>query len=310
MAFTLSQIEEISTWCATQPSLAPIRQDARKVYFAEDDPRPVHYWPGAGDATGRNRRFLGWFLFSFRLPTGERPAELAVESLYRGAARAEALQAVQPARYVFALVASVVWGRGVVLELEDERFEVRHAAWSRLLRPERAVVAHLLPVRGQRQWLPGPGWVEWPLLVGPHMRQHLARFQVDPLTVERLLQSRQDPEAREPAEELPQDATLAEAVARMTAAAEAAGRGGLVLSAEQWTELVLRHLLANQAAAFAQEVIRRVGSVDDAAALNRWLGLAMNIWNTVPQPDRGGRTARDLFGGGEGQGADDVGAAR
>src|SRR5262245_11061004 len=158
MAFTQSQVEELATWCATHPSLEAIRAEARRTYFAPDDPRPVRYLPGAGDAVGRDRRFLGWFLLGHRLSTGETPAERAAGQLYAGASRAAALEAVRAARYVLAIVASVVWGQGVVLELEEERFDVRFAPWSRLLRPGKAVAAHLLPTRGRRQWLVGPGW--------------------------------------------------------------------------------------------------------------------------------------------------------
>jgi len=41
-------------------------------------------------------------------------------------------------------------------------------------------------------------------------------------------------------------------------------------------------------------VTKRVGDVPSLDELNRWMALAMNIWNTTPQPDRGGRTAQEL----------------
>jgi hypothetical protein len=28
--------------------------------------------------------------------------------------------------------------------------------------------------------------------------------------------------------------------------------------------------------------------------INKWLGLAMNIWNNTPQPDRGGKSAFEM----------------
>lgn len=61
------------------------------------------------------------------------------------------------------------------------------------------------------------------------MRQDLRRLQVDPLALERLLQSRAASEGTQPPP--PQDATLDEAVARMTTAARAAGLMRLVMSA-------------------------------------------------------------------------------
>jgi hypothetical protein len=172
MAFTSSQLEEITTWCEKSPELAEIRQEARHTYFAEDDPRPVTYWPGAGDRVSRDRRFLGWFLFTFRLADGTQPAEAAVNRLYVGSMRMEALQAVQHTRYVLAIVTSLLPGRSVFLDLENERFEVRSAPWSRTLTRGNSVVAHLIPTRSQRVWIPGPGWLEWPIQIGPGMRRN------------------------------------------------------------------------------------------------------------------------------------------
>jgi hypothetical protein len=297
MAFTSSQLDEIGTWSTLSPELAEVRQEARRTYFAEDDPRPVHYWPGAGDRVSRDRRFLGWFLFSYRLPDGTQPAELAVKRRYRGSIQEEALQAVRNARYVLAIVTSTIWGRGVYLELEDERFDVRSAPWSHLLTRDHAVVTHLIPIRGPHVCLPGPGWLEWPIQIGPGMRQHLKRWQMDPLAVERLLQSRTTPEEENRAQEHPQDATLAQAVARMTEAAQKEGRTALILSTQEWAELVVQHMQRNSATSFAEEIVQRVGSVAETDEVNRWLGLGMNIWNTTPQPDRGGRTAQELLSG-------------
>jgi len=295
MAFTSSQLEEITTWGAAAPELAEIRQQSRRTYFAEDDPRPVHYWPGAGDRVSRDRRFLGWFLFTCRLPDGTQPAEAAVHRLYVGSSRTEALQAVQHTRYVLAIVTSILPGRSVFLDLEEERFEVRYAPWSHTLTRGNAVVAHLIPTRSQRLWIPGPGWLEWPIQIGPGMRSSLKKLQPDPMAVERLLQSRATPDEVERSAEAPQDATLAEAVARMTEAAQPEGRNGLVLSEQEWAELVVSHMARNSATSFAEEITRRVGSVAAMDELNRWLGMAMNIWNTTPQPDRGGRTAYEMF---------------
>lgn len=294
MAFTSSQLEDITTWCEKSPELAKIRHEARQTYFAEDDPRPVHYWPGAGDAVSRNRRFLGWFLFTFRLPDGTQPAELAVTRLHRGSTLAEARQAVRNVRYVLAIVSSAVWGRGVYLELEDERFDVRSAAWSRLLRRDYAVVTHLVPIRGLHVCLPGPGWLEWPIQIGPNMRRNLKRLQLDPIAVERLLQSRVAPDDEKLVQDHPQDATLAEAIARMTEAAQQEGRTQLILSVDEWTDLVVHHMQQSSATSFPEEMVRRVGSVAAIDDLNRWLGLAMNIWNNTPQPDRGGLTPNEL----------------
>lgn len=291
MAVTASQLEEIAAWCGTNRELQEERDQARRLFFAEDDPRPTHYLEGAGDYNAGMRRFLGWFSFSFRLPDGDTAGLGAAKALYRFSNREETLQAVSSARYVLAIVGSVVSGQGVSLALEDERLEVRDRRWSRLLSTDDAVAAHLLPTGRQGQWLAGPGWLQWPVRLGPNMRQNLRQFQPDPIGVERLLQMREDPRDRV---DWPQDETLGEAVARMTAAAEEAGLPQLVMSVPEWEALVVSHLHNPGANAFAQEIIERLQGIDDLDELNRWVQLGANIWNTTPQPDRDGKTALEL----------------
>jgi hypothetical protein len=80
----------------------------------------------------------------------------------------------------------------------------------------------------------------------------------------------------------------------MTQAAEKAGRLALVRPEAEWKTLVLRHLYQADFTSFAQEIVARVGDVRQVHELNQWLALAQNIWNTTPQPDRGGRTAYEL----------------
>lgn len=289
MAVTASQLEEIVAWCGTNRELQVEREAARRLFFAEDDPRPIHYWEGTGDYNARMRRFLGFLTFSCTLPDGESPGIRAAKALYRFSNREETLQAVSGARYVMAIVCSVVSGQGVSLELEDEHFEVRDRRWSRLLSVGNAVVTHLVPTGRRGQWLPGPGWLQWPIGIGPNMRQNLKQWQVDPLGIERLLQMRADPEAeRRPLP--PQDDTLDESVARMTAAAEQAGLPQLVMSVPEWEAWVVSHLNNPNTMAFTQEFLDRLGPVDKED-LGGWLGLLMNIWNTTPQPDRGGKSA-------------------
>jgi len=36
---------------------------------------------GAGDVTSRERRFLGWFVLTFKLPDGRSPAEVAASAI-------------------------------------------------------------------------------------------------------------------------------------------------------------------------------------------------------------------------------------
>jgi hypothetical protein len=276
--------------------LATFRAQARREFFGEVDPRPVAYWPGAGDPTSRERRFVGWFMFDFQLPDGRSPAQLAATRLLRADELAEALDALRRARFVLAIVVSSDLRRSTFLELEDERFEVRSSTWAQVMTRGRAVVSHLVPVR-QHFWLPAPGWLEWPIVIGPNMRSELKKFQPDAIQVERLFQQRTADGSSTPRPPDPQDATLPEAVARMTLAANAAGRTELVMGVETWRDLVVHHMSGSDPNAFFQDIIGRLGSLSDIEELNRWLGLANNIWNATPQPDRRGRTPYELAAG-------------
>jgi hypothetical protein len=131
--------------------------------------------------------------------------------------------------------------------------------------------------------------------IGPNMRRELKQFQPDPIQVERLLQRRAGGAEHEPGFDRPQDATLDAAVARMTAAAQAASRPELVLSVTEWRAMVLRHMSGTNPNAYFEEVVRRIGAAGSLDELNRFLGLANNIWNATPQPDRGGKTAYELI---------------
>lgn len=293
MAFTASQLDEIVAWCANRRDLVAERKMAQRQFFGEDDDRPVEYWPGAGDPTSRQRRFLGWFTLDFRLPDGRQPAEVAATSLYRGGDLIEALDALRCTRFMLAIVRSTDGGRSTFLELEDEHFEVRCATWAQVLTRGGAVVAHLMPVRN-RFWLAGPGWLEWPIGIGPNMRRELKRFQFDPIQAERLLQSRVSDRDDRPIQDSPEDTTLEAAVARMTTAANEAGPPELLLSVEQWRALVLRHMSDTDPNSYFTDVTNRVGPARDIEDLNLWLALANNIWNATPQPERGGKTALEL----------------
>lgn len=298
MAFSASQLEDIADWCAASRELAPFRALARREFFGEDDPRPVKYWPGAGDPISRERRFVGWFMFDFHLPKGRSPAQLAATDLLRGDELADALDALGRTRFVLAIVVTSDGRRSTMLELEDERFEVRSTTWAQVMTRGSTVVSHLVPVR-QRFWLPAPGWLEWPIGIGPNMRRELKNFQPDAIQVERLFQQRTSDASNTapPAPPPPRDATLPDAVARMTAAANAAGRAELVMDVETWRDLVLHHMSGSDPNAFFHDIVGRLGNLGDIDELNQWLSLANNIWNATPQPDRGGRTPYELAAG-------------
>lgn len=288
---TSTDLERVAAWCDTSHELAPARAAAWDAFFGTDADGPVDYEPGLGEYTSRQRRFLGWFMLHATLPDGEHPAELAARRLFDGGPLSTALQAFAHARYVMAVVESVISGRGVVLALEEERIEVRSRTWVRLMHRDAPVLTHLVPVR-PGVWLPGPGWLEWPVSIGPNMRREMRQYQPDPIKVERALQGRSEAATRHA--ERPKDATLAEAVRRMTEAATGAGRPGLIRSEQEWAAMVLCRLDDRDIAGFLQEMLARVDDIQNSDELNRWAALAQNIWNATPQPDRAGRTAYEL----------------
>ncbi len=84
MPLTNSIVEQIAAWCATSDELADIRSKARSEYFGYDEPGEVHYMEGASNVTSRERRFLGWFALTFKLPDGRCPAEHAAAAILSG----------------------------------------------------------------------------------------------------------------------------------------------------------------------------------------------------------------------------------
>jgi hypothetical protein len=248
---------------------------------------------GAGDVTSRERRFLGWFVLTFKLLDGRSPAELAAAAILSGSDLTSAIDSIKGSRYVLAMVAMVNPGRGLILRLEDEEFTVDNRQLSRILNRDDALYAHIIPA-GRRGWLVGPGWLEWPMRIMPGMQAMLKNFQLSPIDLERLLQQRNDPSEDRPKVEPPRDDILKAAVARMTKEAKAEGHANLIMTPAQWKKLVLSHMKSSQITDFSKEIVDRVGKVNSVDEINKWLGLAMNIWNNTPQPDRGGKSPFEI----------------
>lgn len=293
MSFRLEQVEKMVAWCAVAEEFSTHRDLARREFFGEDHSQPSRYLEGTGDPTSRQRRFLGWFMFGHSLSDGSLAGKIAVEELFTGTARAEGIRAIEGARFVLGIVTSVIPGRSLFLELEDERIELRSRQLSRGFGKDIPLVTWIVPSR-PRLWIPGPGWTQWPVGIGPNIRSKLKTFQPDPISVERLLQGRSAPSELENKAELPRDTTLEEAVQRITEEAESNGRTGLVMSVKDWERMVLKYMKASDINGYAQEIANLVGKVSDFDVLNTWLGLAMNVWNTTPQPDRSNLTAYEL----------------
>jgi hypothetical protein len=289
-------IEQLAEWCLRSDTLADIRATARRDFFGYDEPGEARYWEGAGDVTSRERRFLGWFALTFKLPDGRCPAEVAAATILGGSDLSSAIDAIKGSRYVLAMVAMVNPRRGIILRLEDEEFTVDNRQLSRLLSRDDTLYAHIIPT-GRSAWLVGPGWLQWPMHIMPGMQAMLKKFQLSPIDLERLLQQRFESSIDRPKIELPRDDSLRAAVARMTKAAKAEDRPNLIMALAQWKKLVLSHMKSSQINDFSKDIVNRVGKVNSIDELNKWLGLAMNIWNNTPQPDRGGKSPFEISRG-------------
>jgi hypothetical protein len=295
MTLAHSTIGQLVESCAKSEDIADIRASARADFFGYYEPEPVNYVADTGDISSCERRFLGWFAFNFKLPDGRHPAELAANVLLKEPKLGSALRAIQNTRYVTAVATRVIYGRGFHLELEDEEFAINGTVLSHILRRGQAVSAHILPTSRSR-WLLAPGWLAWPILPGPGLRSRLKSvFQPDPIEVERFLQGRVKVPEELKKIEYPGDDTLEAAVARMSGAAEKEGKPKLIMSPEEWKSIVLSHMMSNDSSRFAEEIYQRAENFDSIEEANKWLALAMNIWNNTPQPDRGGKSANQLI---------------
>jgi hypothetical protein len=294
MALTYITLEQLVDWCSRNEDIADVRAKGRSDFFGYYDSKPFNYAADTGDVNSRERRFLGYFVFNFKLLDGRHPAELAANALLRGPELVLTLKAIRAARYVTGVATKITRGRGFHLELEDEEFAVNSSALSRTLRRGQAVSAHML-LTSRSRYLLAPGWLAWPILPGPGMRSQLKSvFQPDPVEVERFLQGRVERPDDSKEVEHPQDDTLEAAVARMSEAAEREGKVKLIMSPEEWKNIVLSHMMSNDFNGFAKELHKRVGEFTSVEDVNKWLALAANIWNNTPQPDRGGKSAHQI----------------
>jgi hypothetical protein len=191
MALNANMVEQLCRWCLKIDSLADTREAARRDFFGCDEPGEVHYEEGAGYPIIRDRRFLGWFALTFKLPDGRHPAELAATAILTGSDQTSAIDSIKGSRYILAMVAIINPGRGLILRLEDEEFTVDNHLLSRIFSRDDALYAHIIPT-GRRRWLVGPGWLQWPMPITLDMHCRLKSFQFSPIDLERALQQRID----------------------------------------------------------------------------------------------------------------------
>lgn len=67
MSLSAKIVEELAQWCARSETIADVRAKARGDFFGYDEPGTIKYMGGAEELNTRERRFLGWFTFYFRL---------------------------------------------------------------------------------------------------------------------------------------------------------------------------------------------------------------------------------------------------
>jgi len=293
MALNTSTIEQLAEWCLRDEGLADIRASARRDFFGYEETGEAHYMEGAGDVTSRERRFLGWFALDFKLPDGRCPMELAAADILSVNDLTSAVDSIRSSRFVLAMVAMLNPGRGLILRLEEEEFTVESRQLSRFFNRGDAICAHIIPAE-RRGWLVGPGWFSWPMRIMPGMQAMLKSFQLSPVDMERFLQQRKDPTKERTKKEMPCDNNLKAAVARMTKAARAEGRDNLIMTPAQWKKMLIPYMESTQINDFSKEIVNRIGEVESVEEIKKWIGLAMNIWNNTPQPDRDGKSPFEL----------------
>jgi hypothetical protein len=292
MAINANTVEALAQLCLISEAFSDIHSKARSEFFGYDEPGNIEYLEGTGDSVNRERRFMGWFSFYYKLPDGRRPAELVAASLLKGSDLEPALKAIQGTRYVQVIVKKVIPGYLLDLELEDEIFEVNNKYLSHQFHEGDTLTAFLLPA-GRNGWIIGPGWVVLSIRIGPGMRKKLKSFQPAPIEMERLLQQRVKNDEK-PHTEIPRDQTLRKAVNRMNKSAREAGKQNLARSTAEWKKLVISCMSTGNFNKFARAVYKWTGKCASLEEINKWIGLATNIWNNIPQPDRGNLSANQL----------------
>jgi hypothetical protein len=108
MALNANMVEQLCRWCLKIDSLADTREAARRDFFGCDEPGEVHYEEGAGYPIIGERRFLGWFALTFKLPDGRHPAELAATAILTGSDQTSAIDSIKGSRYILAMVAIII----------------------------------------------------------------------------------------------------------------------------------------------------------------------------------------------------------
>jgi hypothetical protein len=319
-------LEKWIDWCSRAPELTKARNQAWRVFFDLDDPSPIEYIDISGALENRERRFLSWFCLNYSLPNDPLPIEQAIRALVLEPKRTAATELVHRSRYLLGVVKDIFPAtrnagaktsgplgspQAFFLQVNREQLGVYSTTSNASLQQGEGVILHLVP-NGSGGWVAAPGWVRWPISITPALRRQLRGLRLSPLQVERYLQNRPIIMVvhKNTAEDPPSDrkcsvrgssphllsSGLEEAVQRMSEAARELDEEGLLLSAEEWKNLVLPYLIREKPSPqhYIQQLLNRVHKNADSEILNRVVDLAMDIWNHTPQPDRAGKSAYQL----------------
>jgi len=191
MTLNANSIEQLAMWCLKTDAIADVREIAHRDFFGLDEPGEMHYLGEAGSPIIMERRFLGWFTLTFKLPDGRHPAELAASAMLMGSELNSLIDLINNSRYILGVISMVIPGQGLILRLEDQEFSIQSRQLSRLVNRGDGLYAHIIP-DGRRGWLVGPGWMQWPMSITRSIDLQLKKYQLNPIDVERILQQRRN----------------------------------------------------------------------------------------------------------------------
>ncbi|MEI6510385.1 MAG: hypothetical protein WCO14_05490 [bacterium] len=289
-------LEKWIDWCSRASELAAARYQAWRIFFDLDDPSPIEYIDSSGTLENREKRFLSWFCLDYLLGDDTLPIEQAIRALVLEPKRVAATKLVHRARFLLGVVKDILPGasggpQAFFLQVSREQLGVYSATTDTGVQRGEGMILHLVP-NGSGGWVAAPGWVRWPIAITPALRRQLQGLRLNPPQVERYLQCRNMVMA------IPRKSSkgLAEAVQRMSDVAREMGEEALVLSCEEWQEIVLPNLIREKPSPqhYIQQLLARIHKTVDADMLNRVIDLAMDIWNHTPQPDRDGKSAYQM----------------
>jgi hypothetical protein len=174
MTLNANSIEQLTMWCLKTDAIADVQETAHHDFFGLDEPGELHYLGEAGSPIIMERRFLGWFTLTFKLPDGRHPAEL-VAAILMGSELNSLIDLINNSRYILGIISMVSPGRGLILRLEDEEFSIQNRQLSRILNRDDGLYAHIIP-DGRRSWLVGPGWMQWPMSITRNIKLQLKKY--------------------------------------------------------------------------------------------------------------------------------------